>query len=488
MDHLQTRDGDESVQSHTNTAHDAGGNGVHEGHEGRQEGDGDGHESGGVDGDDGGVTRDGYATDRLTVGGVGATAEEGTCHRTHTVTQQGVVETGLLQKILLNDGGQVLVVGDMLGEDDQGHGGVGHGNGADVGAVNILEALDGLDEGELGERNDGLHTEVGEQVDQGIEVDDLQRVHTGEGTDDGEDGGQSVTGQDTHDEGDQADHLLTEGGAEHGNGQGDQTAEDSDVDGAGGSLEGVFFYGFTRCLVGHGINDQGDILTNVAVLIQHGVDLFGVSNGGNDVAVCIVVDGIAVGINGGVVGDGHGVTAGLDLGEIHGLQITDGVTGQGQTDDGNGGANDHGGHQLFDPLNANELDDECDQHVDQTGDDGTDDQTQVTGLSGNGTGKGGAHGANEGEGGTQEYGALEAGEEQVDQSTNTGAEQGGGGAHSGSACGHIAAGIDDDGNHQGGGHDGQQLLDSKDDNLTEPRLVIGAVDEFHVCSPYIYYI
>ena len=407
MDHLQTRDGDESVQSHTNTAHDAGGNGVHEGHEGRQEGDGDGHESGGVDGDDGGVTRDGHATDGLTVGGVGATAEEGTCHRTHTVTQQGVVETGLLQKILLNDGGQVLVVGDMLGEDDQGHGGVGHGNGADVGAVNILEALDGLDEGELGERNDGLHTEVGEQVDQGIEVDDLQRVHTGEGTDDGKDGGQSVTGQDTHDEGDQADHLLTEGGAEHGNGQGDQTAEDSDVDGAAGGS---------------------------------------------------------------------------------GLQVADGVTGQGQTDDGNGGTNDHGGHQLFDPVHANELDDESDQHVDQTGDDSTDDQTQVTGLSRNGTGKGGAHGADEGKGGAQEYGALEAGEEQVDQSTNTGAEQGGGGAHSGSACGHIAAGIDDDGNHQGGGHDGQQLLDSKDDNLTEPRLVIGAVDEFHVCSPYIYYI
>ena len=400
LDHLQTRHGDEAVESHAHTAHDAGGNGVDEGYEGRQEGDGDGHEGGHGDGDDGCVTRDGHATHRLAVGGVGATAEDGARHGAYAVTQQGVVETGILQKILFNDGGQVLMVGQMLGKDHGGHGNIGHEEGEDVLAVDVLDTLDGLHEGEVGNRDDGLDAEVGEEIDDGIEIDNQQGGDVGDLTDDGEDGGHGVACQNTDDEGDEADHLLAEGGAEHGDGQGDETADDGHVDG-------------TAC-------------------------------GG-------------------------------------GLEVADGVTCQGQTDDGDGGADDGGGHELGDPLDAHQFNDQGDQHVDETGHGGADDETHITGLGGCGTREGGAHGADEGEGGAQEHGALEAGEELVDQRADTRAQQSGGGAHLRGEGGHRAAGVDDDGHHQGGGHDGQELLDGEDDDLTGLRSVLDAVDEFHAC-------
>ena len=63
-----------------------------------------------------------------------------------------------------------------------------------------------------------------------------------------------------------------------------------------------------------------------------------------------------------------------------------------------------------------------------------------------------------------------AAEEQVDDGTHTCAEQGGGGAH---------AVADDVGDSDGSCHNGEELLEREDENLTKPGLVLDAVSEVH---------
>ena len=132
-------------------------------------------------------------------------------------------------------------------------------------------------------------------------------------------------------------------------------------------------------------------------------------------------------------------------------QIADGVAGQRKTDDGHGGADDHGGHELVNPLHAAELDESGKDHIDQSGAAGADDQTHITGFQRNGAGKGGGHGAQEREGAAEEHGGAELGEEQVGQRAHAGAEKGGGLRHA----------VADDGGHgDGGGDDGKQHIGS----------------------------
>ena len=90
LDHLQTGASDEAVQGGADTAHDTAGNGIQEGHEGSEEGDHDAHNSSGGDGNNGGVLGDSHAANGLTVGGVGAAAEESAGHGADAVAQQGV--------------------------------------------------------------------------------------------------------------------------------------------------------------------------------------------------------------------------------------------------------------------------------------------------------------------------------------------------------------------------------------------------------------
>ena len=69
---------------------------------------------------------DGDAGDGLAVGGVGAAAEESARHGADAVAQQGAGQAGILQQVVADDGGDVLVVGDVLGEDDEGDRHIGH--------------------------------------------------------------------------------------------------------------------------------------------------------------------------------------------------------------------------------------------------------------------------------------------------------------------------------------------------------------------------
>ena len=80
LDHLQAGNGDEAVKCHTNATHHAGGDGVHKGHEGGEEGDQHSADGGGDDAPDGGVTGDSHTADGFAVGGVGAAAEDRTDH------------------------------------------------------------------------------------------------------------------------------------------------------------------------------------------------------------------------------------------------------------------------------------------------------------------------------------------------------------------------------------------------------------------------
>ena len=100
LDHLQAGASDEAIQSDADAAHYTAGNGIQECHEGAEEGDQDAHHSSGGDGDHRSITGNGNAAHGLTVGGVGAAAEDSAGERANAVTQQSAVQTGLGQQVL----------------------------------------------------------------------------------------------------------------------------------------------------------------------------------------------------------------------------------------------------------------------------------------------------------------------------------------------------------------------------------------------------
>ena len=141
LDHLQAGAGNETVQGDANTAHNAAGNGIQECHKGAEEGDDNAQHSGGGDGHHGGVTGDSDATNGLAVGGVGAAAEESANHRTNAVAQQGAVQAGVLQQVLADNGGKVLVVCQVLSEYDEGDGDICDCNSSQIGQLKLFNAL-----------------------------------------------------------------------------------------------------------------------------------------------------------------------------------------------------------------------------------------------------------------------------------------------------------------------------------------------------------
>ena len=142
LNHLQTRNRDKSVKSHTNTAHYAGGDRVYECNEGGEEGDRNSRKCCCHDGYDGCVSGNSNATNGFTVGCIGATAEDGTCHRADTVTEKSAVETGILKKICLDDRGDILVVSKVLSKYHECYGNVSNCNGCDVSAVDLVESAE----------------------------------------------------------------------------------------------------------------------------------------------------------------------------------------------------------------------------------------------------------------------------------------------------------------------------------------------------------
>ena len=225
--HLQTADSDETVECHADTAHDAVGDGGQEGDEGAEEGDDEAHHSSAGDGDDRGVTGDGNAAHRLAVGGIGAAAEDSTGHGANAVAQEGTVQTGLFQQVAADDGGEVLVVGNVLSEDHEGNRHISNSQGGDEAAVDLLDAFHSLQEGEVGDCEDIQTLENGE-------VDDLQGHIVGIDADDGEDRSGAIANQDAQDKGDELHHLLAVDREDHNSEEGDKAAEQSDIGAAAG--------------------------------------------------------------------------------------------------------------------------------------------------------------------------------------------------------------------------------------------------------------
>ena len=221
---------------------------------------------------------------------------------TDTVAKQGTIQTRLFQQITLDDAGEILVVGDMLREYDEGDGDVGDGDGGYIAAGEAVEALEGLKEGEIWHPG-----HIGEET----EVDDLKSGILGGVADNGEDGGDDVTGKDADDEGNHLKEFLAENGAEHGGGKSYEAADHADI-GAGA-------------------------VRNCA-------------GGTHEIAYC--------------------------------------VAGEGESDDGDRGSDNDGGHELIDPAGSDSLYDESDYNVHKTGEESAENETEVADLSGSRAGEG----------------------------------------------------------------------------------------------------
>ena len=155
LNHLKTRYRDEAVKGYTYATHNASGDGVKEGNEGRDEGNENCHNSGGRNSNNRSVTGNCNTANRLTVGGVGASAEESANDRAYAVTEKSSVETWLLEKIGPDDSGKVLVVSDMLSKYNECNGNVSYCNGCNVRSAKVVHALESLKEGELGNGKEG---------------------------------------------------------------------------------------------------------------------------------------------------------------------------------------------------------------------------------------------------------------------------------------------------------------------------------------------
>ena len=393
LEHLQTRDGDEAVESDADTADDAGGNGVDELYEGVEEGQGDGHNSGSGDGEDGGIAGDGYTAYTFTVSGVGASAEDGTDDGTDTVTHDGLAQTGILDQVAANDRGEVLVVCDVLRENHEAHGNDEQSQGCNSRGREVLTAFfDGLDKGQLGHAEDVRELEtIGEQVSEGCVVHDFEGLNVGQTADQSEDRSKGVGCQNTDDEGNELHTAAALDRCKNGDAESDKTAE--------------------NCK-----------------------------------------QAVVIGTDGGVV------------------EVVDGRTREGKTDEGNSGTDDNGGQELVDPICADKVDDDRDEDINEARKYCTDDDAKEAESSG------ADQRGDEGEGAAKEDRALAAGDEQVDQCACARTEE---------SCGLIhydgaLTAVDQNGYQQGCRNDCQQLLQRKDQIRAELRFVVDVVNQFHM--------
>lgn len=110
-------------------------------------------------------------------------------------------------------------------------------------------------------------------------------------------------------------------------------------------------------------------------------------------------------------------------------RVADGVSCKGKTDKGDGGSDNNGGHKFIDPANASEFNYEGDNNINESCKGSTDDDACVTGGNRCGACEGSEHRTKESKGRAEENGALKFSEKLIDQSTDTGAKEGGGLRH-----------------------------------------------------------
>ena len=201
FEHFETADCDETVERQAHTAHHASGDGLQKSHKRADEGQDDAHHCRREYGGYGSVFGDCDATDGLTVSGVGADTEHGARDGAYAVAEKSAAESGFaFDKVLADDGAEVLVICDVFCKDDERH---GHerehhftdarpsercGDSARCGLHRFADVagdklFDCFDESKVGISKEGLHFvacacgSVGERskvVDKGLPVDYLE--------------------------------------------------------------------------------------------------------------------------------------------------------------------------------------------------------------------------------------------------------------------------------------------------------------------------
>ena len=143
------------------------------------------------------------------------------------------MQTRLFQKVMVDNRGEVLVVGKVFCKDHECNGNISNRNRADVTRVvrkRLEAAVKRGEEGEVGECDKGLdaHAAVNKCL-KGGEADDLHRFHICRSSDQGQNQRQRIAAEDTDDKGDELELLGAVGGHQHGNEQRHQTAENRKV-------------------------------------------------------------------------------------------------------------------------------------------------------------------------------------------------------------------------------------------------------------------
>ncbi len=235
LQHLEAADRDEAVQRDANAAHDAAGDGVYEAYKRIEEGQDDAVHGRDGDGGDAGIAGNGDAADALAVGGVRAAAEEGTDDGADAVADQGFVQAGVGDQVMLDDGGEVLVVRDMFSQSDERHGGEEHEEADDVSDSADLVGGFGIS-AEHAQESEARHFEELHVVEGG-QVDQLHGFVAGAAADQGEDQGDRVRAENADDEGNHPDALVALGAGVYGDDERDHAHQDGDqVIAAGGGV------------------------------------------------------------------------------------------------------------------------------------------------------------------------------------------------------------------------------------------------------------
>lgn len=225
-EHVKTGNRYEAVQAEAHAAHYAARYRIDEGDDGSAEREHYREYRRAEDADHGSVSGDRHAADGFTVSGVGAAAECGAHEGTDAVSEKRSVQTGIGDEVALDDGADVLMVGDVLGENDESNGDIEESDIRNSRAVEGLIAL-GVQEGEIvideAFEAYGLEERLERAVIHYLEVIDVGGV-----TDDREKRRHDVTYRDTDDEGDEFHRLVALNGAEYDDEEGNKTAKESD--------------------------------------------------------------------------------------------------------------------------------------------------------------------------------------------------------------------------------------------------------------------
>ena len=350
LEHLKTGYSNEAVKSETYTAHNTSGDGLKKRHYRAYKGKHDTHNSGGGNCSNRSVSGDSNATNRLTVGGVGADTEYRTCNRAYAVTEKGFLKTGICNEVLANDGGKVLVVCDMLCEYNKSNGKEGNNNLNHCAAVklntSVSDFLEGLDKRKVGKADEGSKANkitlgINEVVNKGVEVDYSEVIKVECVTDKGEDCGYNIANADTDNEGNKPGHLV-----------------------------------LLLCRA----NNYGSKSNKSA------------KKGNKVVATVKRLDLKSAGVEEGLL-----CSACLN-------DIAHSSSRKGQTDNSNGGTDDNRGHKLIYPIGADKVNDNSDENISKSGYNRAENDTAVA-VSNSGKQR-----AEEGERAAKEHRALEFGE------------------------------------------------------------------------------